>query len=204
MRKKILSVLCLFLTMCFMLTGCVYATYLDEDDFETETAKEELESETSETIPDLSETRATEESIEFTSGTTTGDITEAPEIIIETEPESVIDIDGSYTTMEDVSLYIYTYGTLPNNFITKNEARALGWEGGSVERYAPGMCIGGDRFGNYEGILPEVSGRTYYECDINTLGASSRGAERIIYSSDGQIYYTGDHYETFTLLYGEE
>ena len=86
----------------------------------------------------------------------------------------------------------------------KKEARDLGWEGGSLEPYAPGKCIGGDRFGNYEGTLPEKDGRTYYECDINTLGADSRGAERLVFSSDGLIYYTADHYESFTLLYGEE
>ena len=66
------------------------------------------------------------------------------------------------------------------------------------------MCIGGDRFGNYEGLLPEKDGRTYYECDIDTLGAETRGVKRIVYSSDGFIYYTEDHYESFELLYGEE
>ena len=115
-----------------------------------------------------------------------------------------IDREGSYTTMEDVALYIYTYDELPDNFITKKEARELGWEGGSLEPYAPGMCIGGDYFGNYEGLLPEEKGRDYFECDIDTLGARSRGAKRIVYSDDGLIYYTDDHYESFELLYGEE
>ena len=115
-----------------------------------------------------------------------------------------IDEHGSYTTKEDVALYIHTYGHLPGNFITKKEAQALGWSGGSLEPYAPGKCIGGSRFGNYEGLLPEAEGRTYTECDINTLGADKRGAERIVFSNDGLIYYTGDHYESFTLLYGEE
>ena len=112
--------------------------------------------------------------------------------------------DGTYTTKEDVAAYIHTYGHLPNNFITKKEAEKLGWSGGSLEPYAPGKCIGGSRFGNYEGILPEKKGRTYTECDIDTLGASKRGAKRIVFSNDGLIYYTGDHYETFELLYGEE
>ena len=115
-----------------------------------------------------------------------------------------IDEDGTYSSKEDVSLYILTYGKLPSNFITKSEARALGWDGGSLEPYAPGKCIGGDRFGNYEELLPEASGRTYTECDIDTLGASSRGAKRIVFSNDGLIYYTEDHYESFELLYGEE
>lgn len=111
--------------------------------------------------------------------------------------------DGSYTTKEDVALYIHTYGRLPDNFITKNEARDLGWEGGGLEEFAPGKCIGGDRFGNYEGLLPKAEGRRYTECDIDTLGADSRGPKRIVFSSDGLIYYTGDHYESFELLYGE-
>lgn len=114
-----------------------------------------------------------------------------------------IDEDGEYTSKEDVALYIYTFEKLPSNFITKKEAKKLGWEGGKLEPYAPGKSIGGDRFGNYEGTLPEKKGRTYKECDIDTLG-KKRGAKRIVYSSDGLIYYTEDHYETFELLYGEE
>ena len=115
-----------------------------------------------------------------------------------------IDEDGAYTSKDDVALYIHTYGHLPDNFITKKDAQALGWPGGSLEPYAPGKCIGGSRFGNYEGLLPEADGRTYTECDIDTLGADSRGGKRIVFSNDGLIYYTEDHYETFELLYGEE
>lgn len=118
--------------------------------------------------------------------------------------DAAIDEDGSYTSKEDVALYIHTYGHLPENFITKKEAQALGWNGGSLEPYAPGKCIGGSRFGNYEGLLPAAEGRTYTECDIDTLGADSRGAKRIVFSNDGLVYYTGDHYESFELLYGEE
>ena len=117
---------------------------------------------------------------------------------------AVIDKDGAYTSKDDVALYIHTYGTLPSNFITKAEAKALGWTGGSLEPYAPGKSIGGDRFGNYEGALPEAAGRVYTECDIDTMGAEKRGAKRIVFSNDGLIYYTDDHYETFLLLYGEE
>ena len=113
---------------------------------------------------------------------------------------SPIDYQGSYTTKDDVALYLYTYGCLPSNFMTKAEARALGWEGGGLEDYAPGMCIGGDPFGNYEGLLPED--RDYRECDIDTLGRDQRGAKRLVFSEDGLIYYTEDHYESFTLLYG--
>ena len=130
-------------------------------------------------------------------------LTEPP---VETEmPETAfLDENGSYTTKEDVALYLHQYGHLPPNFITKKEAQALGWSGGSLEPYAPGKCIGGSQFGNYEGLLPKAPGRTYTECDINTLGKSKRGAERIVFSNDGLIFYSGDHYESFELLYGEE
>ena len=122
------------------------------------------------------------------------------------QEEETPDIEeaGTYTIKEDVARYIHTYGHLPDNFITKEQAQALGWEGGSLEPYAPGKCIGGSRFGNYEGILPEKDGRTYTECDIDTLGAEKRGGKRIVSSNDGLVYYTEDHYETFELLYGED
>ena len=117
--------------------------------------------------------------------------------------EEALPEDGTYTSKEDVALYIHIYGKLPSNFITKKEAKKLGWPGGSLEDYAPGKSIGGDYFGNYEGLLPTKEGRKYYECDIDTLGKSKRGAKRIIYSNDGLIFYTEDHYESFDLLYGE-
>ncbi len=121
-----------------------------------------------------------------------------------TAQAAAIDEDGWYYSRDDVALYIHTYGHLPSNFITKKEAKKLGWSSGSLEKYAPGKVIGGDRFGNYEGLLPDAPGRTFTECDIDTLGAKKRGAKRIIFSNDGLIYYTDDHYESFTLLYGEE
>ena len=133
-----------------------------------------------------------------------------PQEVVSAEPhaeipadqeEHAIDPYGSYTTKEDVALYIHTYGELPLNFMTKKQAKDLGWEGGSLEPVAPGMCIGGDWFGNYEGLLPED--REYTECDIDTRGKDSRGAKRIVFSDDGLIYYTEDHYESFELLYGE-
>lgn len=133
---------------------------------------------------------------------TSAEDTAEPPQSVPAEESSPIAEDGSYTTRDDVALYIHTYGRLPQNFITKKQARELGWGGGSLEPYAPGMCIGGDHFGNYEGLLPD--GSSYTECDINTLGADSRGAERIIFSDDGLIYYTGDHYASFTLLYGKD
>lgn len=131
--------------------------------------------------------------------------TKAPETEPETEPAPAIDEDGWYDDKENVALYIHTYGKLPPNYVTKYDAEDLyGWTGGALDKYEKGMAIGGSKFGNYEGILPKKSGRQYYECDIDTVGTNSRGAKRIVYSNDGLIYYTDDHYETFELLYGEE
>ncbi len=118
-----------------------------------------------------------------------------------TQPQ--LEPDGSYTTKEDVALYIHLYGKLPGNFITKSQAKKLGWSSGGLEEYAPGKCIGGDTFGNREGLLPKAPGRTWTECDIDTMGKDSRGAKRIVFSNDGLVYYTDDHYKSFQLLYGE-
>ena len=122
------------------------------------------------------------------------------------EATQSVEEDGEYTSKEEVAEYIYLYGHLPSNYITKKEAKALGWDNkeGNLGKVAPGKSIGGDYFGNYEGLLPKKNGRTYTECDIDTLGKDSRGAKRIVFSNDGLIYYTDDHYESFELLYGEE
>ena len=118
--------------------------------------------------------------------------------------ESPVKYGEDYDDKDGVALYLHLFGELPPHFITKKEAQKLGWTSGEVEYYRSGAAIGGDYFGNYEGLLPKKKGRTYYECDIGTVGKKSRGAQRIIFSSDGLIYYTDDHYESFTLLYGEE
>ena len=107
--------------------------------------------------------------------------------------------DGEYTSPEEVAEYIHTYGHLPSNFITKSEAKELGWDSaaGNLWDVAPGKSIGGDRFGNYEGLLPE--GR-WKECDVNYSGGY-RGSDRLVFNADGAVYYTSDHYKSFTQLY---
>lgn len=113
-----------------------------------------------------------------------------------------IDEDGSYTSKDEVALYLHIYGHLPDNYITKKEAQNMGWDNkkGNLDEVAPGKSIGGSYFGNYEGLLPEKSGRKYYECDLDYEGGY-RGAKRLIYSDDGLIFYTEDHYKTFEQLY---
>jgi len=124
----------------------------------------------------------------------TGDL-EGP---VTKEEENLLDIGGSYTDLDDLVSYIRAYNRLPNNFIRKNDAKKLGWDSrkGNLFEVTSGKSIGGDRFGNYEGKLPKKENRIYYECDVNYKGGH-RGPERLVYSNDGLIFYTGDHYETF-------
>lgn len=175
--KKQLTAWLLALVMLFSLVGCGADVPVQDDSSLPQQEQQDAQNAPSEDADTLSDDDAS-----------------APQI----------DEDGAYTTKDDAALYIHTYGHLPDNFITKKDAQALGWPGGSLEPYAPGKCIGGSRFGNYESLLPEADGRTYTECDIDTLGADSRGAKRIVFSNDGLIYYTEDHYKSFELLYGEE
>lgn len=122
----------------------------------------------------------------------------------ESENEKSLEVfeNKEYSSKEEVSAYINKYNKLPSNYITKKEAENLGWESskGNLWDVADGKSIGGDKFGNREGLLPKKSGRQYYECDIDYNGGY-RGAKRIIYSNDGLIYYTEDHYKTFEQLY---
>ena len=212
--KKLLPKIIPALLSAVMLSSCVYVTFdtgeeipkpeltgsttastesITLADTETESASdtEESISETEEIVQDTAPAKT-----EATSYTEETNPTES-----ETEKLSV-EKDGSYTTPEDVAEYIHTFGTLPGNFITKSEAQALGWVNskGNLWDVAPGMSIGGDYFGNYEGLLPTKKGRKYTECDVNYEGGY-RGSERVIFSNDGLIFYTGDHYETFTQLY---
>lgn len=99
---------------------------------------------------------------------------------------------------QSVRLYLKEHGGLPPFYITKNEAKERGWiaSKGNLRKLGSDLCIGGDRFGNREGKLPKAKGRRYFECDVNYDGGR-RGPERIVFSNDGLIFYTPDHYETF-------
>ena len=119
-----------------------------------------------------------------------------------TEKEVQVEENGNYTSKEEVALYIHTYGKLPVNYITKKEAQDMGWDPskGNLSDILPGMSIGGSAFGNYEGALPRANGRRYFECDIDYDGGY-RGAKRLVYSNDGLVFYTEDHYNTIEQIY---
>jgi len=116
----------------------------------------------------------------------------------------LIEYGEPYYSTDEVALYLYVFGELPENYITKNEARKLGWDSskGNLWDVAPGCCIGGDHFGNYEGLLPDAAGRSWFECDVYYDGGY-RGSERLLFSSDGMICYSGDHYNSYEVLYSE-
>lgn len=129
--------------------------------------------------------------------------TKAPAEQTPTEaPAAGVTEDGSYTSPEDVAAYLRAFGHLPGNFITKRQAQDLGWDSstGNLWDVAPGKSIGGDRFGNYEGLLPKGN---YRECDVNYRGGY-RGGERLVFDDRGGIWYTADHYRSFTKLDGKE
>lgn len=176
MKKRILSLLLMLsVLLAPMLTGCT---------------QEQIDTAAGVLSAVLEETEE-EQSTEVESQSDLSDSSEA-----EDQP---LDPDGSYTDKDEVAEYIDTYGELPDNFITKNEAKALGWDSskGNLQEVAPGKSIGGDRFGNYEGRLPDGK---WTECDVNYHGGY-RGSERLVFSEEGAIYYTNDHYETFEQLY---
>ena len=135
-----------------------------------------------------------------------GDLTEGA---VDEEPEDEVPAgyqwDDPITDPQQIVNYLSIYGELPDNFITKDEAKALGWNSryNYVGEVAPGKSIGGDRYGNYEGLLPKAKGRTWFECDANYTG-KKRGAERVVFSSDGLYFYTNDHYQTFTEMFPED
>ena len=110
--------------------------------------------------------------------------------------------EGPIIDPQSIADYLFAHGKLPDNFITKEEARAWGWDSSRnyLSDVAPGMSIGGDYFGNYEERLPVVKGRKYYEADCYYTGGK-RNAYRVIYSDDGHVWYTEDHYQTFIELF---
>ena len=116
--------------------------------------------------------------------------------------ELLVEYGYDYYTPDEVALYLHAFCELPPNYITKDEAYDMGWDPdeGNLWDVAYGFAIGGDRFGNREELLPDDGVRQWYECDVNYEGGY-RSAERLCFSSDGLIYYTADHYETFEQLY---
>ena len=187
-QTRILALL-LAALMLLSLTACgEEIAGLTEEDFSEPGITETTVSEETPGEPEISESTETPEAPKADTGTSDSAVTEG----------------AYYYDLEHVVLYLDRYGVLPDNYITKDEARELGWEGGSVENYLDGAAIGGDRFGNREGLLPEAAGRSYTECDIDTDGQTSRGAKRLVFSNDGLYFYTEDHYETFDELYVTE
>ncbi|UEC21424.1 ribonuclease domain-containing protein [Clostridium septicum] len=100
----------------------------------------------------------------------------------------------------DVVESLRTTGKLPSEYITEQEALNAGWKRGkALNNYAPGKKYGGDIFKNDTKVLPDAQGRVWYEADVGldyTRGRNNNPGYRILYSNDGLIYGTYDHYES--------
>lgn len=187
----------IILGLMFALGACTRQEAKKES-AKTESSK--IESSKTESVKD-----GKNQSKDSTSKEETTTITESEEETLQesvTEKEVQVEENGNYTSKEEVALYIHTYGKLPVNYITKKEAQDMGWDPskGNLSDILPGMSIGGSAFGNYEGALPRANGRRYFECDIDYDGGY-RGAKRLVYSNDGLVFYTEDHYNTFEQIY---
>ena len=102
------------------------------------------------------------------------------------------------TEEKRVTDYLKENGKLPDYYITKKEAQREGWiaKEGNLCDVLPGRAIGGDIFTNREKTLPVKKGRIWYEADIN-YDCGRRNARRVVYSNDGLIFVTHDHYKNF-------
>lgn len=94
--------------------------------------------------------------------------------------------------------WLKQFGKLPNYYIPIESALNLGWipKMGNLNEVAPGKMIGGDIFGNKKDKLPSAPGRIWYECDVD-YKSGYRNNYRIVYSNDGLMFRTNDHYKTF-------
>ena len=200
MKKRRIFGICLALLMLFM-TACS----VNEDAVSQDSQKYETLAQQSSQGYETTQQQSTQEYETAAPETLQEHETDALQQIQETENSQEDAVNDNlpaygehYYDLVNVVLYLEVYDELPPNYITKKEAQALGWEGGSVEKYKEGAAIGGDIFGNREGLLPESDGRRYTECDIDTKGYSSRGSRRLVFSNDGLYFYTSDHYATFS------
>ncbi|WP_276526768.1 ribonuclease domain-containing protein, partial [Lonsdalea britannica] len=95
-------------------------------------------------------------------------------------------------------------GQLPQNYVNKAQATANGWKPGkALNNTNPDGQLGGDIFENSTNLLPSVPGRVWQEADIglkNTMSRSNQPGTRLLYSNDGLLYITTDHYETATSI----
>ena len=212
MKKRRFPVLLIFLSVLTLLfTGCDIDSfaYINPDvstiEYNTNSGTVSYNEPEEVSIPDEEEIVEDEDNEDPEPAEDTDEDEAVPEVTEEAAEEDTgltVSEDGEYTSKEEVALYIHLYNHLPGNYITKSEAQDLGWDSskGNLNKVAPGKSIGGDKFGNREGLLPKKEGRVYYECDID-YKKGSRNAKRIVFSNDGLIYYTEDHYESYELLY---
>jgi len=197
--KKILtciSALVLVLSLAFAFVGCNAPASSDASIASSgaSTSKSAQITKTSSSAKASSSTNS--------SSSSRGSSSSSPSNNADSDSSPVVKESGEYTDKDSVAFYVHTYGHLPSNYISKTKARKAGWDSskGNLWEVLPGMSIGGSEYYNDDGQLPEAKGRHWTECDIDYNGGF-RNAKRIVFSNDGLVYYTDDHYETFERLY---
>ena len=206
--KRILSFILILLCSVFSFTACssedvdfLLAMLDTEETAQTESISSSAEMTQPETKSKTKKQTKAETTTQAQTTTTQQESVDPTDLVsLAKKSESYVKEGKDYTLPQDVAAYIHIYEELPENFITKKEAQSLGWDNskGNLWKVAKGKSIGGDYFGNYEGVLPTST--KYHECDVNYKGGY-RQAERIVYGNNGKIYYSDDHYKTFTKIY---
>lgn len=197
--KKFLSIFLASLAILLTVSGCGNAA---ADSTGKALSPTGLEQSISENPPQITSQSSSQSISQSSSKASSQESSQKSSSQAQSEKPAALDEHGTYDSAQDVADYLLYYHKLPENYMTKSEARKKGWESGALNRVIPGKCIGGDEYLNLEGNLPK--NRIYHECDIDTINKAKRGSKRLVWSDDFKIYYTKDHYETFELIRGEE
>lgn len=175
----------------------------DEDDYSSSSAGEISSSSAEESSASRLSSSSLSSSSSFEISSSSAEISSSSGKILTEELLAAIQESGAYTTRDSVAAYLCKFEKLPSNYRTKSEAQILYESTGktfSKWNFNPwttlGVMVGGDSFSNREGLLPDGS---YKECDVE-YSLANRGTKRLVYAESCTIYYTADHYESFTKI----
>lgn len=108
---------------------------------------------------------------------------------------------ATFDGINGIDVLLLSGNPLPQQYVTKAQAKKAGWKPAllNLRSVISNGTIGGDIYKNLEEKLPSAQGRIWYEADINYTGGA-RNSSRILYSNDGLVFVTYDHYLTFNQI----